>query len=109
VRRTPELSNTDTEPVLIDALKLRDAALQHQCNHDDVGAQRSALAASWRIILSKIRSDTILRYRKFSRFSSLTRFIWLTLIPPYSLPPAVASYFVKAEFSDDFRHLHSLR
>ena len=47
-------------------------------------AQKFPLAASWRIILSSVRSETALRSREFSFFNSLSRFAWLTFIPPYS-------------------------
>jgi hypothetical protein len=39
------------------------------------GVQKPPFAASWRIILSSVRSDTALRSREFSFSSSLSRCI----------------------------------
>lgn len=48
------------------------------------GAQKFPLAASARIILSKVRSETARRSRAFSASSSFRRFTWSPFKPPYS-------------------------
>src|SRR5664280_1797560 len=49
------------------------------------GAQKFPRDASWRMTLSRERSETALRRRAFSRSRSLRRFAWEPLRPPYSL------------------------
>src|SRR4051794_39484352 len=47
-------------------------------------AQKFPRAASARIILSSVRSDTAQRSRVFSASSSFRRLTWLPFSPPYS-------------------------
>src|SRR5664280_3234695 len=49
------------------------------------GAQKFPRAASCRMSLSRVRSETARRSRVFSRSSSLRRLAWETFKPPYSL------------------------
>ena len=49
------------------------------------GAQKFPLAASSRISLFNVRSDTARRNRSFSFSSSFGRFSWSVFMPPYSL------------------------
>ena len=48
------------------------------------GAYDFPRRASFRIILSKVKSDTARRSREFSPSSSFSRLIWSSFNPPYS-------------------------
>jgi len=72
------------------------------------GAQEFPRAASCRISLSRVRSETAVRRRAFSRSRSLRRLAWLTLRPPYSLRGALVGDFVDAQGLDDLGDLLAL-
>src|SRR5688572_8570776 len=72
------------------------------------GAWKFPRAASCRISLSSVRSETARRSRLFSVSRSFRRFTW-SIQPPELLPPAVIGHLRHPDRADRIAHALTLR